>query len=201
MVFEVLEEPPHMVLVVGRNQGEGDGEVAERVGGQEQGAMAQMEFVDTQGAGEMVEGPLAVAGHVDLANLPVEAVGEEAIGQIEVELPLHRLLQAMEAHAVIEEAIDDDFADAVGVAGSGFDAFDVGSERLAAVAGGAVFSHGQLDDDDFAQGDVADESCVGVLASSLGAALGAGEGLRGATLSKSPNTGGFHACVLFGLVW
>ena len=50
--------------------------------------MAQMEFVDAEGAGEVFECPLAVGGHIDLTYLPVEAVVEEAVGQIQKEIPL-----------------------------------------------------------------------------------------------------------------
>jgi len=32
--------------------------------------------------------PLAVAGHVDLADIPVEQIVEKAIGQIEMEIAL-----------------------------------------------------------------------------------------------------------------
>ena len=164
VVLEVVQEAPHVVLIVGRNQGEGDGEIAQRVGGQKQRAVAQVQFVDAQGAGEMVEGPLAVGGHVGLADLPVEAVVEEAVGQVEEEVALQRLLQAIHAHAVVEQAVDDGFADAVGVLGSRFDALDLGAEGLAAGAAGAVFSDRQFDDEDLAESDVADRSCVGVLA-------------------------------------
>jgi hypothetical protein len=34
VVLEVVEEPPHVVLIIGLDQGEGDGEIAQRVGGQ-----------------------------------------------------------------------------------------------------------------------------------------------------------------------
>ena len=55
---------------MGPVQGEGDGEVADRVGGQQQGAMARVQLVDTRGAREVVEGPLAIAGHVGKKKLP-----------------------------------------------------------------------------------------------------------------------------------
>src|SRR3954454_22800436 len=107
----------------------------------------------------------------------------------------------MEAHAAVEEAVDDGVADAVGVLGSWRDPLDARAERLAALTGSAAFSDRQFDEDDLAEGDVADGSGVGVLPPSGRAALGAGEGLRGTTLPENANTSGIHACVLFGLVW
>jgi hypothetical protein len=107
----------------------------------------------------------------------------------------------MEAHAIIEEAVDDGVANPVGVLGSWFDPFDVRAERLAAGAGGAVFSDRHFDESDLAERDVADGSCVGVLAPSGRAALWAREGLWSTTLTENANTSGVHACVLDGLVW
>ena len=107
----------------------------------------------------------------------------------------------MDAHAVIKETVDDGVADAVGVLGTGFDAWDLRAERLAAIACGAVFSDGQFDDDDLAESDVADKSSVSVLPMSDLSTLGTGEGLWGATLAENANTSGIHACVLRGLVW
>ncbi|WP_168219090.1 hypothetical protein [Limnoglobus roseus] len=201
VVSEVVQEPPHVILIVGPDQGKGDGEIAERVGGQEQRAMAQVQLVDVQGAREVLERPLAVSGHVGLADLPVEAVGEEAIGQVEEEVTAHRLLHAMEAHAVIEESVDDGVPDAVGVLGSWFDPFDVRTERLAGGTGGAVFSDRQFDDDDLAERDVANGSRMCVLPPPGCAAVWAREGLRRTTLPENANTSGVHACVLNGLVW
>src|ERR1700683_2169173 len=99
-MLEVVQKTPHMVLVVGTHQGKSDGEIPQRVGGQEQGAGAEMYFVDTERAGEILQGPLAVGGHIDLANLPVEAVVQKALGEIEVEIPLQCLAEPLHAHAV-----------------------------------------------------------------------------------------------------
>jgi hypothetical protein len=107
----------------------------------------------------------------------------------------------VDAHAVIEEAVDDRVTDAIGVLGSGFDPFDVRAERLAAGAGGAVFSEGHFDESDLAERDVADGSRVGVLPPSGCAAVRAREGLRRTTPTENANTSDVHACVLDGLVW
>jgi hypothetical protein len=107
----------------------------------------------------------------------------------------------MDAHAVLEESIDDGLTDAVGILGSGFDPFSVRTERLAAQTCGTIFSDGQFDANDFAESDVANETRVGVLPPAGFAAVGAGKSLGRTTLSVNANTSGVHACVLCGLVW
>jgi len=64
-------------------------------------------------------------GAVELADLPVEAVGEEAVGQLKEEVASHRLLDAVQAHAVVEEAVEDGLADPAGVSGARLDTGDV----------------------------------------------------------------------------
>ncbi len=199
--LEVVQDASHVALVVGRHQGEGDGEIADRVGGQEQGAVPQVQFIDAQAAGEVRQSPPAVGGQVGLADLPVEAVGQEPGGQVEEEVASHRLLEAVQAQAVVEEAVADGVAHPVGVLGARFDPIDVGAERRATVAGGAVLSDRQFDDEDVSVGEVTNESRVGALATTGRAAVGAGEGVRRTTLPANVNTGGVHACVLRGSVW
>jgi hypothetical protein len=103
---EIEQETAHMIFVVARHQGESNGEIAKRIGGQQECAMAEMQFVDAQGAGDVFQGPLTIVGHVDLPDFPIEAVVEKAVGEIEEELALERLLQAIQAHAVFEQASD-----------------------------------------------------------------------------------------------
>jgi hypothetical protein len=165
--------------------------------------MAEMQFVDAQGAGEIFEGPLPIGGHVDLTDFPIEAVVEKTVGEVEEELALERLLQAVQAHAVFEQAIDDHVPNAVGVVRSWFDAIDLGTKGLATRAAGAVFSDGQFDDGDFAESDVANASSVDIFAPADLAALWTGESFWGAAFSNDANArlNGFHACVPPGLVW
>ena len=87
MLFEIAQETLHVILIIGANQGEGHGEIIERIGSQEQGAMAKMNFIDTERPGEPFQRPLAILGHVDLPDFPVEAVVEKALGQFEVKIP------------------------------------------------------------------------------------------------------------------
>jgi len=73
------------------------GEVAERVGGDEQSAVPEVHLVDAQGAGEVRAGPPPVGGAVELADLPIETVGEDAIRQFQEEVASHRLPHAVRA--------------------------------------------------------------------------------------------------------
>jgi len=201
VLTQVVQEPGHVVLIVGRNQSEGHGKIPEWVGGQQQRPVPQMQFVDAESAGKILECPLAVSGQVGLADFPIETVGEEPIGEIEMNVPLQGLLQAVNAHAIIEQAVEYGLADTVGVLGAGFDAFDLSTKCLAAIASGAVFSHREFDDNHFTQSDVANASGMSVFPLSQFTAVRTGKGLGSASLSNNANTQGFHACVLVGLVW
>ncbi len=203
MIPEIEQEATHVALVVGRDHSEGHGEIAEGIGGQEQSAMAEVEFVDAQGAGELLKRPLPVRGQVDLADLPIEAVVQEAVGEIELEVAFQSVLQTIDAHAVFEQAIDDEIAHAIGILGAWLDAVDLRAEGLAARTGRAVFSDGQFDDHDLAEREFADRSSMSVFASSKLAALRTRIPLGGAFLLDDANAriNGFHACVPHGLGW
>jgi hypothetical protein len=160
-----------------------------------------MQFVDAQSAGKILERPLPVGGQVGLADFPIEAVGEEPIGEIEMKVPVQGVLQAVNAHAIIEQTVEYGLTDTVGVLGAGFDAFDVSAKCLAAPARGTVFSYREFDDDHLTPSDVANASGMSVFPPSRFTAGGTGKGLGSASLSQNANTKGFHACVLVGLVW
>src|SRR5437870_11022644 len=113
-----------------------------------------MDFVDAQRTGELLQGPPAVLGHIDLADLPVETVVDKAVGEIEMEIAAHRLAEPFHAHAVVEQTIDDRRADPVAVLRTRFDPFEPRPEGLAARAAGAVFSDGDFENQDLAEGDV-----------------------------------------------
>src|SRR5262249_19228296 len=186
-VGQVAQEAAHVILIVGADQGESYWQIAQRIGGQQQGAVAQVDFVDTQRAREALQGPLPIPGQIDLADLPVEAVVQETIGQFEVESPLQRPAQRFHAHAVVEQAVDNGLAHPVAVFGPRLDTLDLRPESLATIAAGAVLSHLDFEDDDLAIGDVADTTGMHILAPSTFATLRAGEG-PGSTLTVN------HAC-------
>ena len=146
------------------DQGEGHGQVLERVGGQQQGVAAQVQLVDAQGAAEAVEDPAAVVGHVEPPDLPVEAVVDEAVGEVQEEVPAHRGDDPLDAHAVVEEAVEDGLADRVVVQRPGLDARRRGAEGRAAAAAGPVLAVGDVEEDDLLVGDGPDLAVVGGLA-------------------------------------
>jgi len=94
---KVFREPARVIPIVRRDPGEGHREVADRIGGDEPGAVAEVHLIDARGAGEVLPRPPAVGGTVERADLPVEAVGQEAIGQLQVEVSPHRFPDAVAA--------------------------------------------------------------------------------------------------------
>ena len=196
-LLEVVQEAAHVVLIVAPHQREGHREVVDRVGGQQQGTVSQVNFVDAEGAGEIRQRPLSVGRQVGLADLPIEAVVEKALGEIEMEIALEGQPEPFHAHAVVEQAVEDRLADPVGILGPRFDPLDRGAEGLAAGTTGAVFSDLDFQPDDFAICEIAHAAGVHILASSAFATAGAGEGLRGAreAFHAHARMNGIHACV------
>jgi hypothetical protein len=190
-----------VLLVVGSHQREGDGEIAQGVGGQEQGPMTKMDFVQVERAREILQGPLTVGRHVDLADLPVEAVVQKALGEIEVKIALQRLAKAFHAHSVVEQTVDDRVANSVGVLGARIDPLDLGPEGLATRTAGAVFSDGQFDEENLAVSDIADRAGMRLFELSTPAAVRTGKRCRSTMTFDHANAwlDGFHACVPPGL--
>jgi len=118
-----------------------------------------------------------------------------------VEVAVQGPAQPLHAHAVVEQAVEDRLADAVGVFGAGLDALDRGAEGLAAGAAGAVFSDADFEDEDLAIGEVADAARVDLFAAPRLATPRAREGHRGAVTAHHAGAwlNGFHACVPPGL--
>ncbi len=164
--------------------------------------MTKMDFVDVERAGEILQGPLPVDRHVDLMDLPVEAVVQKALQEIEVKIALQGFAGAFHAHRVVEQTVDDRLADSVGVLGPQFDPLDMGPEGLATRAAGAVFSDGQFDDENFPIRDIADRPRVPLLASPRLAAVRAREGFRSALTLDHANAWlkSINACVPLGFV-
>ena len=177
--LEVLEEPPHVGLIVGGDQGEGHRQVAQRVGGQEQREATQVQFVDAEGAAEVLQDLAAMRGHVELRGEVVEHVVDEPRGEVEEELAAERLEGPLDAHAVLEDAIEHQVADLVVVQGLGEDALGGVAEGGAAAAPGVVLAVGDLQEGDGLVGDGADPAGQGPLPTAAFAALRAG-GLLGA---------------------
>src|SRR3954471_23011685 len=111
-------------------------------------------------------------GQVELPGLPVEAVVDEPVGEVQEEVPTHRGDDPLDAHAVLQDAVEDGPADRVVVAGLGFDIRRGGTEGLAAGAPGPVLAVGNVEEDDLLVGEGADQTVTGRLASSEFAAPG-----------------------------
>src|SRR5580698_4239850 len=201
MLFEIAQETPHVILIIGTNQGEGRGEIVERVGSQKQGAVAKVNFIDTECSGKPLQGPLAILGHVNLPDFPVQAIVKEALGQLEAEIPSQGLVKALHAHLVVEQAVEHRLANPVGILGTQFDSLNLGSEGLAAGTMGAVFSNGQLDDKDLAVRDIADRTGMRLFEPTMPAAMRTGKGRRSTKTFDHANAwfDGIHACVPLGL--
>src|SRR4051812_29867410 len=132
-----------------------------------------MEFIDAQGTAEVFQDPGAMRGHVEAPDLAMEAVVDEAVGEVEQEVAVHRDDHPLDAHTVVEDAVEDGLADFVVVQRAGFNSRRRGPEGGAAMAAGAILSVGDVEEDDFLVGDGADRSVVDVLARRQLAAGGA----------------------------
>jgi site-specific DNA recombinase len=75
--LEVPQEPPHVILVVLGDQGEGHRQVAQWVGGQQQGEASQVQFIDAERAAEVIQHLAAVRGHVEGSGVVAEHVVDE----------------------------------------------------------------------------------------------------------------------------
>src|SRR3954447_20356508 len=137
-----------------------------------------MEFIDAQGAAEVIEDPATMFGHVEAPDLAMQAVVDEAVGEVEQEIPLHRGDDTFDAHAVVEDAVEDGLADLVVVQRAGFDPWRRGPEGGAAIAAGAILAVGDVEEDDFLVGEGADRSVADVLARRQ-LATGGARGLSG----------------------
>src|SRR3954464_7463846 len=97
-------------------------------------------------------------GQVALPGLPVEAVVDEAVGEVQEEVPTHRGDDPLDAHAVLQDAVEDGPADRVVVAGLGFDIRRGGTEGLAAGAPGPVLAVGNFSQESGRYPHVADQA-------------------------------------------
>ena len=120
------------------------GRSRERVGGQQQGEAAQVQFVDAERAAEQLQDLATMHGHVELPGVVVEHVVDEPRGEFQEELAAERLQGLFDAHAILEDAIEHQVADLVVVEGSGEDALRGVAEGRAAVAPGLILAAGDL---------------------------------------------------------
>jgi hypothetical protein len=145
-VLEVLEEPPHLVLIVGIDQGEGHGQVGQRVGGQQQWEAAQVQFVDAQRAAEALQDRAAMRGEVERSGVVAEHVVDEPRGQFQEELAAERLQGPLDVHAVLDEPPEDEVADLVVVERPGEHLLGGVAEGRATTASGLILAAGDLEE-------------------------------------------------------
>jgi hypothetical protein len=121
------------------------------------------QFIDAEGAAEALQGPFAVAGHVEGFGVLAEAVVDEPVGKLQEEVPPQRGAGGLDAHTVVEDAIEHGLADRVVVAVAEADARRVGPEGRTATASGAILAITDVEVGDpavFEGADPADEDLL-----------------------------------------
>ncbi len=134
-----------MIGIVLVDQGEGDRAIAQRVGCEQQGEPTEVQLIDAEGAAEVLQGPAAIVGHIELRGMVAEAVVDEAVGQLQEEVTPQRDEGGLDAHAVVEDAVEHSLSDLVVVAIAETDARRVGAEGRAATAPGAILAVGDVE--------------------------------------------------------
>jgi hypothetical protein len=175
-VPEVLEEPPHVILIVGTDQGKGHGQVADRVGGQQQREAAQVQFIHAESPAEVLQDHAAMVGQIELLDSVAQHVVDEPRGEVQEELAAQRLQGLFDVHAVLEDPPQDQIADLVVVEGPGEHALGGIAEGRAAVTPGLILATGDLQRDDGLVGDGPD--------------LARGQGAFAAARLATPGAGG-----------
>lgn len=159
-----------------------------------------MEFVDAEGAAEVLEHLAAMRRHVESRGEVVEHVVDEPRGEIEQELPLERLEDPFDAHAVFDDALQHQIPDLVVVLGLGEDALGCGAKGGGAATPGVILAVGDFQEGNGLVGDGANGSGQGACPSASLAAHWAGGFLGGAVNRYNEGRGcGYiraHACVL-----
>ena len=143
-VLEVPEESPHVIVVVGTDQGESHRQVAEGIGGQQQGEVAQVQLVHTEGAAEVLQDHAAMLRQIEFRGAVAEQVVDETRGQVQEEVATQRLEGPFDVQAVLDDPCQDQVADLVVVVGPGQDTLGGAAEGRAAVAPGLILTAGDL---------------------------------------------------------
>ena len=86
-----------------------------------------MQFIDAKRAAEEAQDLAPVLGHVESPGVVVEHVVDEPRGEVEEELTAQRLQGPLDAHPVLEDAVEHEVADLVVVERPGEDALGGGA--------------------------------------------------------------------------
>ena len=132
-----------------------------------------MQFVDAERAAEQFQDLATMHGHVELPGVVVEHVVHKARGEFQEELAAERLQDALDAHAILDDALEHQVTDLVVVEGSGEDALRGIAEGRAAVAPCLILAAGDLQEGDGLVDHGADPARDGPLSTAEFAALGA----------------------------
>src|SRR5262249_32631312 len=126
-----------------------------------------------------------------------QAVIDKSRGQLQEKVPPEGCLNPLQAHMVLQQAIQDRLADRVGILGLGFDVGHLGAKRATTGAAGPVLGGDDMDDQDALVGDAADGPMELLLAASQGAAVRTRDLLRRSLPVRVhyPGLDGFHACL------
>src|SRR5271157_4205002 len=129
---------------------------------------------------------------VELPDPLVEAVVDEAVREVQEEVSVHRPEDLLDAHPIVEDAVEHGVADFVVVQGAGFHARGADAEGRATVAPGPVFAVGDVEIRDLLVGDGTDLTVKDILALTQLATSGAWGLARGAFQGYGANVGILH---------
>jgi hypothetical protein len=122
-----------------------------------------------------------VLGQVQAAQLPAQAVVDEAVGEDDEEVALQSRFGLRDVEAVAQQAVEDGLANGGVVVGLGGHVQRPGAEELAAAAAGLVLCVGDLQPGHAPVGEGAESAAQDALAVPASAAGGAGGAFGGAT--------------------
>ena len=129
---------------------------------------------------------------VELPDPLVQAVVDEAVGEVQEEVSVHRPEDLLDAHPIVEDAVEHGVADFVVVQGAGFHARGGDAEGRATVAPGPVFAVGDVEIDGLLVGDGTDLTVKDILALTQLVTSGAWGLARGAFQGYGANVGILH---------
>ena len=102
--------------------------------------------------------------HVELPDPLVEAVVDEAVGEVQEEVAVHRPEDLLDAHPIVEDAVEHGFSGPCCRKGLGSMLGGSVAEGRATVATGPVFAVGDVEVDDLLVGDGTDLTVKNILA-------------------------------------
>src|SRR6516165_1714439 len=105
-----------------------------------------MQLVDAERAAEVRQDLAAMLGHLELSRVVTEHVVDKPRGQFEEILARERLQGLLDAHAVLDEAPEDQVADLVVVQRPGEHLLGSVPEGLATAASGLILAAGDLEE-------------------------------------------------------